>query len=129
MRAEHSRRPARHFGQALDEAGAAGLQVRNHMAIVHDLMADIDRRAIFLERALDNIYGPHYTGAKPSRLGQDDLHSPPQDIDRPGRDDEDKSLLFSNRALLRMSPARSPLPKLLLFAKTQNSSVKAALRE
>ena len=44
------------------------------MLVVHDLVPDIDRRAVFLQRALDDLDGAHDTGAEAARLREDDLH-------------------------------------------------------
>ena len=46
------------------------------MAIVNDLMAHVDRRAMLGQRPLDNIDRPNDAGAKPARLSKNDLHSP-----------------------------------------------------
>ena len=52
------------FGQFLDEDRALGLQAVDHVAVMHDLVADIDRGAIDGERPLDGIDGPHHPGAE-----------------------------------------------------------------
>ena len=36
----------RNFGEFLDEDRALGLQALDHVAVVHDLVADVDRRAV-----------------------------------------------------------------------------------
>jgi hypothetical protein len=41
---------------------------------VNDLVADVDRRAVFLERALDNLDRAHDACAEAARLRQNDLH-------------------------------------------------------
>ena len=43
--AEHRHGAGRYLIQLIDEHGAAGAQVLDHMAVVDDLMPDIDRRA------------------------------------------------------------------------------------
>jgi hypothetical protein len=53
--AEYRDRKRRHFRQVLDEDGALVLQAFDHVFVVNDLMPHIDRRAIFLERALDDL--------------------------------------------------------------------------
>jgi hypothetical protein len=42
--------------------------------VVDDLVPDIDRRAVFLQRALHDFDGADYAGAKTARLSEDDLH-------------------------------------------------------
>jgi hypothetical protein len=39
---------------------------------VHDLLADVDRRAVLLERLLDGLDGPVDACAVPARRGQQD---------------------------------------------------------
>ena len=46
----------------------------DHMAIVDDLVADIDRRAEFLERPLDDVDRPHDAGAETSGLSHKNPH-------------------------------------------------------
>jgi hypothetical protein len=41
---------------------------------VNDLVADVDGRPVFLERALDNLDGAHDACAESARLRQNDLH-------------------------------------------------------
>ena len=43
------------------------------MPVVHDFMPDIDWRAIFLERALDNIDSANDASAKAARLRQNNF--------------------------------------------------------
>src|SRR5229473_2595288 len=59
----------------IDEMRALGAQPLDHVAVVDDLMAHIDRRTIFLERLFDDLDGPLDAGAEPSGLGQDDPHA------------------------------------------------------
>ena len=58
----------------LDEHRALGLQAFDHVLVVHDLVPHIDRRAVFLQRALDDLDRAHHAGAETARLGQNDLH-------------------------------------------------------
>ena len=44
------------------------------MLVVHDLVAHIDRRTVFLQRALDDLDRAHDAGAEAAGLGQNDLH-------------------------------------------------------
>ena len=56
------------------------------MAIVHDLVPDIDRRPVFLERALDDLDRPFDPGTKPSGLRQHHSHHLASPYRRPRRD-------------------------------------------
>ena len=53
-----------HFVQFLDEYRPLRLQRVHDIAIVHDLVPDIDRCAILLERAFHDLDGAVHTGAK-----------------------------------------------------------------
>src|SRR4030095_12250616 len=50
---EDGYRPGRDFRQVLDENRALGLQAFDHVLVMHDLMPDIDRRTVLLERTLN----------------------------------------------------------------------------
>ncbi len=54
------------------------------MPVVHDLVAHIDRRAIPLERPLNDLDCAHNAGTKPAWLCQDDFHrsNTPEPISR-----------------------------------------------
>src|SRR3546814_20086665 len=54
----------------VDEHGALGLQRLHDVAVVHDLMADIDRGAIGLDRLRDDLDGPVDAGAEAARRGE-----------------------------------------------------------
>ena len=43
------------------------------MLVVHDLVPDIDRRAVFRDGPLDDLDGPVDPGAEAARAGQKDL--------------------------------------------------------
>src|SRR6185295_11394207 len=51
MRAENRDGVVRYFRKRLDEAGAFRLQALDHMLVMDDLMAHVDRRSILLKRA------------------------------------------------------------------------------
>ena len=70
---DHRRLGVRNLGEFLDEDRALGLEALDHVAVVHDLVADVDRRAIALERLLDRIDGPHHAGAEPARRAEQHL--------------------------------------------------------
>ena len=75
MRAEDGDRAVRHFAELLDEARALGDQALDDMAVVHDLVAHIDRRAVFLQRQLDDVDRAHDARTESARLGQNDLQA------------------------------------------------------
>ena len=77
MGAEDGHGARRHLAQILDENRAFGLQALDHVFVVHDLVADIDRRAVFLQRPLDDLDGAHDAGAKAARLRQIHFHGTP----------------------------------------------------
>ena len=62
------------FGQFLDENRALGLQAVDHVAVMHDLVAHVDRSAVQLERALDDFDRTLDAGAEPPGIGEHDFH-------------------------------------------------------
>lgn len=54
------------FIDLFDEHHAFSTQVFDHPAVMHDLMAHIDRRAVKLERFLDNFNSAVNAGAEES---------------------------------------------------------------
>ena len=54
-----------------DRAGIA--QFIHHVLVVNDFFADVDRRAVEVERDLHHIDRSHHTGTKASRLEQENL--------------------------------------------------------
>ena len=71
---EHHRRVAvGDFAQLLDEDRALGLEALDHVAVVDDLVADVDRRPVKRERPLDGVDGAHDAGAEAARRAQDDF--------------------------------------------------------
>ena len=75
MRGKHHRALAvlgRDFVELLDEHRAQFLQPFDDIAIVHDLVADIDRRAVFLQRQHDDLDGAVDAGAEAARLAEPD---------------------------------------------------------
>jgi hypothetical protein len=63
----------RHLVEFLDEDRAALAQVVDHEAVVHDLVAHVDRRAEDLQRAVDDIDRPVDAGAEAPGIGQLDI--------------------------------------------------------
>src|SRR5690348_16835672 len=66
----------RHLVELLDEDGALLLEVFHHIAVVDDLVADIDRLAIALQRLLDDVDGADDTGTKAAGSRQNQLYRP-----------------------------------------------------
>src|SRR6185437_16473959 len=60
----------RHLRVLLDEDRPARLERADHVAVVNDLLADVDRRAIKLERPLDGLHRPVDAGAVTTGLGE-----------------------------------------------------------
>ena len=58
----------------VDEARAFRSQVIDDLLVVDDLVADVDRRAVDLERPLDDGDGALDAGAEPSGLSEDNFH-------------------------------------------------------
>ena len=58
--------------QLLHKYGAFRLERFDHVAIVHDLVADVDRGAEPLESQFHDLYGPIDAGAEAARRGQED---------------------------------------------------------
>ena len=74
MRAKDGDAAGRDLGQIVYEARALGAQPLHHVAVVDDLVAHIDRRAIFLDRAFHDLDGALDSGAESPRLRQDHPH-------------------------------------------------------
>ena len=53
---------------------ALALELFDHMPIVHDLVPDIDRRAVFLERPVDDVDRPDDARAEAARLSHENPH-------------------------------------------------------
>ena len=74
MGAEDGDRVRWNLGKVLDEMRALGLEALDDVLVVHDLVAHIDRRTVFLQGALDDLDGADHAGAKSARLSEYDLH-------------------------------------------------------
>ena len=68
--AEHHRRAIGHLVEFFDKDCALGLEAIDHEAVVDDLVADIDRRAVALQRQLDDLDRAVHPGAKTARRGE-----------------------------------------------------------
>src|SRR5258706_3794956 len=75
MRAEHRHRAVRNLIELLDEACTFALERFHDMTIVDNLVAHIDRLAILLQRALDDVDGAYDAGAEAAWLGKNDAHT------------------------------------------------------
>ncbi len=75
---EHHDRALGHLVVVVDEDGARLGQGLHHMLVVHDLVAHVDRGAVFLQGPLDGFHGAVHACAVAARLGQQDalLRSP-----------------------------------------------------
>jgi hypothetical protein len=73
MGGEDDRRPVGHLVELVDEDGAPLLQPLDHIAVVDDLMADIDRRPIARQRLLDDLDRAIDAGAETAGRGQQDM--------------------------------------------------------
>jgi hypothetical protein len=61
-----------HLVVLLDEDGPALLQRLDDVLVVHDLLADVDRRPVGLQRLLDRDDGPVDAGAVAARGSEQD---------------------------------------------------------
>ena len=59
--------------ELLDEDRALGLEALDDIAVVHDLVADIDRRAVLSQRQLDDLDGAVDAGAEAARAAEEDV--------------------------------------------------------
>src|SRR4029079_18977236 len=75
VRAEDHGRAVRHFLELINEDRALRTQLVDDIAVVHDFMAHIDRRAERLERALDDLDRAVDAGTESARIGEQDVHT------------------------------------------------------
>src|SRR5690606_10025160 len=73
--AEDHRVAVGHFVELLDEDRTALLEVVDHVAVVHDLVAHVDRRAQRLDRTLDDLDRAVDAGAEAAGVGEQDIHA------------------------------------------------------
>jgi hypothetical protein len=71
---EHRDRAIGHFGEFIDKNRATGAQILDHVAVMHDFVADIDWRAEFQQGAFDDVDGAFDAGAEAAGLGEHDFH-------------------------------------------------------
>ncbi len=73
MSAEDDALAGGHLVEALDKNRAFLFQRLEHEAVVHDLMAHVERASVGAQRAADSLDGTIDAGAKSARLSQDDF--------------------------------------------------------
>ena len=78
MRREDDRRALGRLDLVLDEDRAARLEIADDVRVVDDLVPDVDRRAVVLERELDGLDGAFDAGAEAARRREEDAldHGP-----------------------------------------------------
>jgi len=74
MCAEYNGGAIRDFIQLLDKYRAFFHQVADHVTIVHDFVADVDRRGEQLQRAFDNLDGAINPGTKTTWISEIYIH-------------------------------------------------------
>ncbi len=68
----------RHLGLLLDEDRPALAQLLDHVLVVDDLLADVDRRAVDLQGSFDRLHGAIDPGAVTARRREQDLSRTPR---------------------------------------------------
>src|SRR5579871_4792192 len=71
VRAENDALPFRDLFERIDKDGALAFEGLEHEAVVHYLMAHIERSSVGAQRAAYRLNGAVHTGAKSARFGQD----------------------------------------------------------
>ena len=72
MRGEDDRRALGRLDLVLDEDRAARLEIADDVRVVDDLVPDVDRRAVVLERELDGLDGALHAGTEAARRSEED---------------------------------------------------------
>src|SRR5436190_557352 len=72
MGGEHDRPVVGHLIELVDEDRPLGLESLDDIAVMHDLVADIDRPTVALDGALDDVNGALDTGTEAARAGEQD---------------------------------------------------------
>ncbi len=72
----------RHLVELLDESRPLVAQVVHDMAVVNDLVPDVDGRAVLQQRAIDNLDRSHNARTKAAGLGKNDSHKGANSDDR-----------------------------------------------
>jgi len=81
---EHHRPVVGTLLQLLDEHRPYRAQAVDHMAVVHDLVAHIDRRAVLLDRPFDDLDRAVDPGAKTAGTGKQDFDGAAHDLAKLG---------------------------------------------
>ncbi|MET3556564.1 hypothetical protein ABIC50_006512 [Burkholderia sp. 567] len=74
MRAEDRHGAVRHLVELLNESCPFITQIFDDMPVMHDLMTHIDRRAVLLQRAIDDLDCADNPRTEAAGLGKDDSH-------------------------------------------------------
>lgn len=74
VRAEDRHSAVRHLVEFLNEPCPFITQIFDDMPVMHDLVTHIDRRAVLLQRAIDDLDRTDNPRAKAAGLGKDDSH-------------------------------------------------------
>jgi hypothetical protein len=77
VRAENRDGSIGDFVQFLDEARALALERFHDVAIVDDLVPDVDGLTVLFERTLDDVDGANDAGTEAAWLGENDAHAIP----------------------------------------------------
>src|SRR5215471_2303578 len=70
MRAEDTHRPVRDVFDPVHEDDVPPAEILDYITIVDDFVKDVDRRLAIIQRALNNVDGPHHAGTEAARLGE-----------------------------------------------------------
>src|SRR5439155_3388121 len=73
VRREDHGRALRDLALLLDEYGPPALEIPDDVEVVHDLLADIDRRPMGGEKPLNRVHGAIHARAVPARPREKDL--------------------------------------------------------
>ena len=74
MGAKNCARARRHLIQPLDKTGSFCLETFDDIAVVNDLVANINGRPVFFERAFNDVNRADDSSTKSARLSQYDFH-------------------------------------------------------
>jgi hypothetical protein len=74
VRTEDHDRIIWHLGQLIDEYRAACAQIIDHMTVMHDFVAHIDRATEDFQRSINDVDRPINTGTKTPWIGEYDVH-------------------------------------------------------
>ena len=86
MGAEHRNGPLRDVSDIFDESSALRAQTLDNVPVVHDLVPNVDGRAVDLQGALDDVDGTDDSGAEPSWLREQHMHRLLGQVISPGID-------------------------------------------